>query len=139
LISHATELFETTKDALEFVEDYDFDVARAELLEATGKINDAGEVHLAKGRPLNAIQVFLKKPNDPYCMQRASDTVLGGLWTCLSFGVLPKTSKSDGTVKQLLAAAAHLNAEIIEPRELDEVRCRCLFTIPLIPLPCKRR
>ena len=91
--SKATKLFPTLDDALEYMEDYGFDVARADLLETAGKLVEAAELHLAEGRTIRAIELLLQDPADPRALPRAIKYILEGLWKCLPFGVKPSASR----------------------------------------------
>jgi hypothetical protein len=45
----ATVLFESVDEQLEYMEDADLDVARADLLESVGRYADAADVHFSEG------------------------------------------------------------------------------------------
>ena len=75
------------------MEDYDFDVARVELLEQSEKFTDAAELHLSEGHIIKAIELFLRDEENPESSRRrAEHCLLEGLWRQLSFGITPKTS-----------------------------------------------
>lgn len=144
VLRQAKALFSSTKEAVEFAAEYDLDVARAGLFEDEGNFAEAGEIHLAAGRTLEAIQVFLKKHDDQGCTQRASNSILRRLWAHLSFGVSPEIAMFDKELEKLCTAAAQLNPKLLESRDSDEVYTTICFINPvLIPrkrrLPCSRQ
>ena len=91
--SKATKLFPTLNDALEYMEDYGFDVARADLLEKAGKLVEAAELHIMEGRTIRAIELLLQDPDDARAIPRAIGYIRDGLWKCLSFGVKPSVCR----------------------------------------------
>ena len=126
-------LFSSDEEALEFTrkhEKHDLDTAQVRILEQMGLFREAGEVHLAAGRTLEAIQSFFKNQNDPGCARRAIDATLLGLWSHLSFGVSPETATtSDKELKQLFAFSARLNARFMMSHDLNEVRSYLFSTV----------
>lgn len=120
LLDRATSLFESFDDALEFMEDYGFEIARASLLESSGRLSEAAELHLLEGRPIKAIQLFLQDQSDEAAYQRAQDCILSGLWQHMSFSVTPKDYEKS-TLGLLLKFAKDI---VTNPRGLlsDHVR-----------------
>ncbi|GJE94213.1 hypothetical protein PsYK624_103810 [Phanerochaete sordida] len=104
-LDRATTLFPTVDDALEFMDDYGFDVARATLLEQSGRFAEAAELHLEEGRPLQAIHLFVRDWDDHHSRRRAEECVLHGLWGYLSFGVTAKDGYEKSDLGRLLQAA----------------------------------
>ncbi|KAF9493953.1 hypothetical protein BDN71DRAFT_1027051 [Pleurotus eryngii] len=84
----ARDLFSSAEEGLEYLEDRDLDVARATLMASIpGKLSEAAEIHLAEGRSLDAIRLFLQDERSDTAMRRASKSLLEGLWRHMSFGV----------------------------------------------------
>jgi hypothetical protein len=73
---------------LEYLEEYDLDVSRAAVLKELGRYKEAGDIHLAEGRTLEAIQLFLLNGNDQDTVRRGHACILQGLWRHLSFSVM---------------------------------------------------
>ncbi|TFK88273.1 hypothetical protein K466DRAFT_598787 [Polyporus arcularius HHB13444] len=106
-IKKARELFETDDEALEYMDDYGLDIARATFLEDIGRYADAAEVHFAEGNTLEAIRLLtLDRMNDT-SMRRALQCVLDGLWSNLGYGIAitDELLKTNGTVAKLLRLA----------------------------------
>lgn len=95
LHSKATDLFFSTEEALAFVEDYDLGIAKATLLQQAKRHAEAAEVHIAEGRVLDGIRIFLENLADKDCARRATVCVLQALWQRLSFAVLPTAAQSN--------------------------------------------
>ncbi|GBE80111.1 predicted protein [Sparassis crispa] len=89
----AIPLFSSPDKALAYMEECDLDVERVKYLERLNRFSDAADLHLAKGLPLKAIQLYLKCPQDMRSVRRAEQCLLGQLWLHLSFGVKPTTEK----------------------------------------------
>lgn len=109
-LDRATKLFDTLDDALEFMEDYGFDVARATLLERDGRLTEAAELHLVEGRLLQAIELLMQDWENENSRQRAEECILSGLWGYLSFGVTPKEGYEQSDLGRLLEAAKGFRA-----------------------------
>jgi hypothetical protein len=131
-ISKATELFDTASEALDFVAEYELDVARATLLHMGGRPADAAEVHIAEDRAIEGIQIFLENLTDEDCTRRAADHVLRALWQRLSFGISATVAEVDPLLRHWLGLAAKLNDEFLRPRDRDEV-CIRLCIIAIVP------
>ena len=139
LFSRATKLFPSLDDVLEFMEDYGFDVARATLLESSGRFSEAAELHLEEGRPLQAIQLFMRDWEDSSSRQRAEECVLHGLWQHLSFAVLPKGGYERSDLGRLLRAAGDIKARAgtsISKHTLDQVLVFVLSLMKPFPYLC---
>ncbi|KAF9014907.1 hypothetical protein BDQ17DRAFT_1418043 [Cyathus striatus] len=87
-LEKAKKLFSSTEEELEYLEEYDLDVARAGVLDRIGRFREAADIHLAEGRVFQAIQLFLKEEQDEESMSRASKCILQGLWEIMTFGVV---------------------------------------------------
>ncbi|THG96062.1 hypothetical protein EW026_g5704 [Hermanssonia centrifuga] len=103
-LERATNLFSSLDDALEFMDDYGFDTARATLLEGIGRIAEAAELHLAEGRTIIAIRLFIQDSQNAASKQRAEECLLEGLWKHLSFSLVPRPGLdiSDSPLGELL-------------------------------------
>lgn len=124
IFSRATKLFPSLDDVLEFMEDYGFDVARAALLESSGRFAEAAELHLEEGHPLQAIRLFMRDWEDITSHQRAEECVLYGLWQHLSFSVIAKDGYERSDLGQLLRAANDIKARAgasMSKHTLDQV------------------
>ena len=128
-LSKATELFDTPKKALDFVAEYDLDVAHANLLQMAGRPADAAEVHIAEGRIAEGIQIFLENLTNDDCACRAVDHVLRALWQHLSFGVPATIAAMDTLLGHWLGLAAQLKNELLKPGDRDEVRESSLLVL----------
>jgi hypothetical protein len=118
--SQAKDLFTSDGEALAFTEDYDLDIARVTLLESMRRIGEAAELHLAEGRPLEAIDLLLKDTGNPKSLIRAYECILQGLWRHLSFGVQASVQRNE-TVIRLLQLASQLDIKQLNQSALDEV------------------
>ena len=104
------------------MEDYGFQVARADLLEKAGRLFDAAELHLSEGHLVKAIQLFVKDGENAASRQRAEQCLLDALWQHLSFGVTVKkgTDLSQTPLGELLSWAKKME-KVLSPKALDEV------------------
>ncbi|KAG5636543.1 hypothetical protein H0H81_007673 [Sphagnurus paluster] len=117
-LQKARELFSTDEEELEYLEDLDLDVARAEVLVSLGRPAEAAELHLSEGRTLDAIPLFLKDSNNVASMRQASHCILQEFWRHLSFGVIPTKTT---IVVQLLDWSLLLNRELLETKDFEEI------------------
>lgn len=104
------------------MEDRDLDIARATLLESLGRTLDAAELHLSEGRPLQAIDLFLRDQGDQSSMVKAHTCIVQGLWQQISFGIPQKDCKTDDVASHLLQLATRLNASLLTQADHDQVR-----------------
>lgn len=120
----ARELFPSDEKALEYMDDYGLDIARATLLEELGRFAEAAELHLAEGRTLEAIRAFLKDSQHPESVRRASQCLLDGLWRSLSFGLSCRSDSigSDLPLQELLRLSTSLDATSLDDSTYDQVR-----------------
>lgn len=112
-------LFDSTEDALEYLEDMDLDVAQATLLESMGRHLEAAEIHLTEGRTLEAINILLKAKNNVDTMQLAKAYILQGLWKELSFRVSFKEANPE--ILQYIELSKSLDLSILTARDSAEV------------------
>ncbi|TBU21885.1 hypothetical protein BD311DRAFT_811916 [Dichomitus squalens] len=103
-IKKAMELFDNDDEALEYMDDYGLDVARAQFLEDVGRYAEAADVHLSEGNTLEGIRVLTMDNNNEASMKRALDCLLDGLWRSLSCGVPVNelSLRSSGVIGKLL-------------------------------------
>jgi hypothetical protein len=104
---------------LQYLEDYDLDVSRAAVLKELGRYKEAGDIHLAEGRTLEAIQLFLIDDNDQYAVRRGHICILQGLWKHLSFSV--KAQDGGAEAIQLLELASKVKLTSTDTGVNDEV------------------
>ena len=104
------------------MEDYGFQVARADLLEKAGRLHDAAELHLSEGRAIKAIELFAKDAQSEVSRRRAEECLLNGLWRHLSLGVVikPEANLSQSIIGDLLSWAQRME-KVLSPKALDEV------------------
>jgi hypothetical protein len=108
---------------LEYLEEYNLDISRAAVLKELGRYKEAGEIHLAEGRTLEAIQLFLIDDNDQDTVRRGHDCILQGLWRHLSFAV--KVQGGGAEAIQLLELASEVKLTSTDTMVNDEVS-QCL-------------
>jgi len=130
IFRQASELFSSHEEVFEYLEDRDLNVVHATLLESLGRSADAAELHLAKGRTLKAIRLFLKDKENEESMRRGNKCILQGLWGNISFGISP--DKTNTVFLELLDLAAQLNISLLESSDRDEVCMACLHFYPLL-------
>jgi hypothetical protein len=124
LYRQARTLFSSDEEALDYLEYRDLDVARAKVLESLGRTTEAAELHLAEGRILDAIPLFLRDKSNTYSMGQACKCILQDLWRNLPFGT-PAVMNS--TVSQLLEWSSSLNMTLLETQARREVRIRIVL------------
>ena len=120
----ASSLFDSSDDVLEFMEDYGFDVARTTLLEQLGRLSEAAELHLAEGRVVRAIELFLRDNVDRSARRRAEECLLDGFWRLLSFGltVKPDVDLSGSLLDDLLQLSNKMvGRSVLSLKGVDEV------------------
>ncbi|KAI0935696.1 hypothetical protein AcV5_004043 [Taiwanofungus camphoratus] len=122
-LRQARELFPSDEKALEYMDDYGLDIARATLLEELGRFAEAAELHLAEGRTLEAIRAFLKDSQHPESVRRASQCLLDGLWRSLSFGLSCRSDSigSDLPLQELLRLSTSLDATSLDDSTYDQM------------------
>ena len=114
-------LFSSDEDALNFLEDYDLDGARATVLQSRGRALEAAQAHAKEGRVLEAVGVLLECDSPAVEESRmAIRHVLAGLWKRMSFGI--RFRRSDTTTTSLLRISSRLNSSLMTKDEMDEVR-----------------
>jgi len=115
----ALQLFPSVEDALEFLEDYYMDDARAELLTQLGRISDAAQIH-AKNRDMLKAAETLDTPATLSLdqLQLTAKCILTGLQQSLTLGVPPESSS---IASKLLVLADRLDESAMKGRDVHEV------------------
>ncbi|CAL1697343.1 unnamed protein product [Somion occarium] len=116
-LEKATQLFANFEEALEYMEDYGFDIVRADLLEQVGRVVEAAELHRAEGRDIKAITLLLQNRNDPRASSLATEWILQGLWKCLPFDVTMNMLRD--TSKPIIASLLDLANQVMETENLS--------------------
>ncbi|EGN93944.1 hypothetical protein SERLA73DRAFT_78326 [Serpula lacrymans var. lacrymans S7.3] len=117
-LDEAMKLFKGEDEALSFMAKYDLEAPRITLLCRMGKFADAAELHLVKGRYLEAIQLFIEDAGSSYSTCKARECIVHCLWRHMSFG----TANSDkDAVRVLLDMYNQLHVEPGETEENDEI------------------
>lgn len=114
-------MFSSEEDALDFLENYDLDEARATMLQSRGKPLEAAEAHAKEGRVLEAVEVLLER--DAPSIEESKSAihyVLAGLWKRMSFGI--RFRKSDAATTSLLHISSRLDPSEMTADQVDEVR-----------------
>ncbi|KAG6804891.1 hypothetical protein H0H92_001820, partial [Tricholoma furcatifolium] len=94
-LQKARELFISDDAELEYLEDMGLDIVRAAVLLSLERSEEAAELHLSEGRPLQAIPLFLKSKS----ISKASECIASEIWRHISFGIVPE---EEGPYYQLL-------------------------------------
>ena len=118
-------MFPSEEDALEFLEDYDLDEARAEMLKESGKVLESAVVHAKEGDMLKAVETLAASATHSVDHARPMiEYLLAGLWQCLTFGVLPTSTP---LAAELLGLRDRLDRSAMTKQEVDEVSPSHLF------------
>jgi hypothetical protein len=134
-------LFPSVEDEIEFLDDWDLDIARAELLVSVGRLSDAADIHLAEGniqffflndvflipfdrsgRPIPALKLLLKDNTNIESTKSAAFHLREQLWRQLPFGVVMTTEKPKPLAKELLLLTEILQKNSLDEQLIDEVR-----------------
>ncbi|KAG6874166.1 hypothetical protein C0995_005584 [Termitomyces sp. Mi166 len=113
----ARELFSTDEEELEYLEDLDLGVARAEVLVSLGRPAEAAALHLAEGRTQEAIPLFLEDIQSIYSMRQACVCILRGLWDNVSYGIVPSKNQT----LQFIDWSNCLDADLIDLKDFNEI------------------
>lgn len=130
----ARDLFSSDEDAIEFLEDYDLDEARAEMLKDSGRVLESAEIHANEGDMLKAVETLATSSvhNDDRARPMI-EYLLAGLWRGLTFGVLPTSTP---IVLELLQFADKLDRTAMTKQEADEASRSHIFiwqALPYVP------
>jgi len=122
-LSKVQELFNTKHEVLDFVTEYDLDVARVTLLQMAGRPADAADIHITEGHITEEIHIFLENLTNDDCTHHAVDHILRALWQHLSVSILTTSTviKPDTLLGHWLGLAAQLNSERLKAGDHDEV------------------
>ncbi|TFK51882.1 hypothetical protein OE88DRAFT_1699141 [Heliocybe sulcata] len=82
----AAELFGSVDEQLDFMEEFGFDDARADVLESMKRFAEAGEVHLMEGRISDGMRALLKDQSSVLSVQRAKECLVDCFWRAFAFG-----------------------------------------------------
>jgi len=121
------------EDALEFLEDYDMDEARAKVLIQQGRISEAVQIHAKNGDMLKAAETLdTSTIRSTEHLRLMVKCILTGLRRSLTLGVVPKPSS---TASKLLVLADRLDESAMKGQEVHEVSAPHSFNRPagLIP------
>ncbi|KAL0950587.1 hypothetical protein HGRIS_007379 [Hohenbuehelia grisea] len=121
LFGRANTLFSSPEEELDYLEDRDLDLARATfLMTLPGKLAEAAEIHLAEGRTLEAIQLFLKDKGNPDSFNKAMESIIQGLWQRVSFRIPIHNTNTE--VDVLLRLASEQEPVLLDPSHRDEIQ-----------------
>ncbi|KAF9642521.1 hypothetical protein BDM02DRAFT_3193093 [Thelephora ganbajun] len=117
-IKAALKLFPSEEEALEFLEDYDMDEARAKLLIKVGRILEAAEIYTKNGDILKAVEMLgASATHHADHVRPATEYLLTALRQDLTFGEL---SKSSPIASKLLVLADKLDKSAMTEQQVDE-------------------
>ena len=119
----ARELFESDEEALEYMDDYGLDSARASFLEDMGRYAEAAELHFAEGRTLEALRLLVLDRTNDASMKRAFQYLLEGFWSHLSCGlsITNEFLRNNDTPLKLLRLCDSLQGVDADVNVRDEV------------------
>lgn len=100
------------------MEDYEFDTARAAILERESRFAEAAGLRFSEGQVVEAIDLFLRDGTD-VSRSRAESCLLDSLWALLPFGVSIVDLRQSGNFKQLelLESLLHLCDSFTRPSD----------------------
>ena len=117
----AVKLFDSDKEALEYMNDYDLHVSRALLLEKKRQYFEAAECYLQERNSLEAIRLLLLDSRNDRSKSKAAQCILEGLWSRLSFGA-PEKNLEDPELVKLLEYAEIMKSNGVHESIHGEVR-----------------
>ena len=112
-------MFRTDEDALEFLDDYDLDEARAKMLKESGNILESARIHAKKGDMLKAVETLTA--STILGVDRVRPTIeylLTGLRRGLTLEMLPTSAPA---VPGLLGFVDRLDRSAMTEQEANEV------------------
>lgn len=108
------------------MDDFGLNVARVELLEQLGRSTEAADLHLAEGRILTAIKLYLIDESNVDAVRKGCLCLLDELWRNLPLGFSPTSDVTSSTLQDLLHLTTRFESLGIESDLNDEVRfCHC--------------
>ncbi|KAI0089831.1 hypothetical protein BDY19DRAFT_992789 [Irpex rosettiformis] len=120
-LDRATKLFSDVDEALVFMDDFGFNVARVALLEQHGRLREAAEIHLAEGNTLDAIRFLMRDLSNKESRACLEDSLLKGVRGQLSFGIPLADELPRFRLEELLGFAREATAfGPFSSRTLDE-------------------
>lgn len=118
--SKAKTLFDSVEEQLEYLEDNVLlDDCHAAVLTELGRYQEAADIHMEEGRPLDAIKVLLEDKGNSESTARANTYILRGLWQNTSFSHKIKDTDTDAI--KLLALTSKVESSLLSPSQQDEV------------------
>ena len=117
-------MFPSEEDALEFLEDYDLDEARAEMLKESGRDLESAKVHAKEDNMLKAVETLTTAVHRVDHVRPTIEYLLTGLWRGLTLWALPTSTP---IISELLGFADKLDTSAMTDREVDEVSSSRLF------------
>ncbi|KAF8972584.1 hypothetical protein BDZ97DRAFT_1752471 [Flammula alnicola] len=118
----AHQLFETVDEEIEYLEDRNLDMAQLDLLLLHGRRMEAAELHLAEGRVLEAIDLFMQTTQTTGILySKAKNCIFQGLWQLLAFGALNSPPRLD-EVNELLDRSYLLDEGMLNQNDQDEIK-----------------
>ena len=98
------------------------DAAWIDVLETHGRYVEAADVHVLKGRAIEAIQCCLKNQEDETTFRHAVIIILDALWKKCSFAVsAQKALKKGTTAAYVLELALNLSQDYLDASDKDQV------------------
>ncbi|TFK22052.1 hypothetical protein FA15DRAFT_758287 [Coprinopsis marcescibilis] len=120
-VAKSKELFKTEDEQLEYFEENDFlDESHAIFLEELGKNEDAAKIHLAEGRILDAVRLYILDETNEDAMRQGSRMVFKGLWQLLPFGTFI-SANSEPVVSHLLELANKIKPTMLTKLLNDQI------------------
>ncbi|KAK0197996.1 hypothetical protein F5146DRAFT_1130943 [Armillaria mellea] len=121
VIREAHQLFDSFEEEVEYLEERGLDIALADLLETTGRVCEAAELHCSKSRREAAIELFLREAGNKDTLRRAGECILEELWSRISFGVDSRAIHSDPVVQRLMCFTSQLDTKFMERTKAAEL------------------
>ncbi|KAI3622615.1 hypothetical protein WG66_015967 [Moniliophthora roreri] len=129
-LAQGTRLFETSEEALEYAEERDLDIARGDILVAHLRLSEAAELHWSEGRPMEAIDLFLKEGSSE-SVGRASQCIIEELWQRISFAVRRDAVCADAITLRLLGLGQSIKMDEKNRKELAMFNSILSTSIPV--------
>ncbi|KIM51667.1 hypothetical protein SCLCIDRAFT_33255 [Scleroderma citrinum Foug A] len=117
-------LFTSTEEELDYLEKKRLDDPRILILQSEGRFIEAAEVELDRGKPMQAIQLFLKDFTSEVAIQRAAAIALDNLWQECSFGVpvRKKLRQKGSPAYQILQSVQEIRSEHLSSSVSGQIR-----------------
>lgn len=121
----AADLFDSTEEQLEFMDDFGFDAGRKLVLKELNQFSVAAESHLRDGEIEDAIACFLRS-KERAGQNRAVGCILGGLWTQAFGAELSDRSRGLLTLAEGIPPD-HISSEEQHQVSADPIRSFCRY------------